>query len=548
MAKLSYYRPVASKITRFGVVPALYYLVFFILLTWPLVTNFSSKIFADSGDGFQNLWNFWWFGKALSHGQWPYFTTEIHSPYGTSLLGHTLSPLNCLLFNIFHLVVSRIQAFNLVVMFSFVSTGLTTFWLCYKVSRNYLAGLIGGFIFTFSSYHFAHAYGHINLIALEFIPLFLLFWYLLLKQPRILYALFAAISLWLVQLCDFSYVLFCVIAAAVLLAYQVAMGYRDFLKKGFWVPFLIFLGSALALVGPLAIMTVMANRADPFAVGHSAKFYSMDLFDPFVHGQIWKYSALTSWYWHKDRIGLVEASIYLPIGVWLLVLAAFGQMVKRKSGYLPWFLLLIVFYILALGPRLHFFGNTIEKSRLPYAAMTRFFPFLNIGGTPIRMMIIGTLAAAVLSSLVLAHYWKNLRQRSAYLLFSGLTILLAIESVPSTMPTTSPPLPAYVEALKALPAGGVIDDAEGNPSFHLYYQSLYNHPMAFGYISKLQTSTVAHDAEINAAILKGQADVLCNQYHLRYYAANLDKAGFNKALPVYKDPKIKIVDLCRREG
>ena len=77
------------------------------------------------------------------------------------------------------------QTFNFIVVFSFVIGGFTAFLLAHHLTKAYGGSLIAGFLFTFSNYHFAHAEGHLNLVSLEWIPLFVLCWHVLLNKPRL---------------------------------------------------------------------------------------------------------------------------------------------------------------------------------------------------------------------------------------------------------------------------------------------------------------------------------------------------------------------------
>ena len=148
--------------------PLLIYLFIFCLITYPLILMFSSHFFADAGDGLQNVWNMWWVNHALvENRQFPLYTTYLHFPHGTPLIAHTLNLFNGLLGVILLRFLTPIETFNFIVIFSFVLGAFTAFLLAYRICGSYWASLIGGFIFSFSNYHFAHAEGHLQLVSLE---------------------------------------------------------------------------------------------------------------------------------------------------------------------------------------------------------------------------------------------------------------------------------------------------------------------------------------------------------------------------------------------
>jgi hypothetical protein len=201
--------------------PLCFYFFFFVLFTYPLIFSFSSHFFADTGDGLQNVWNIWWINKAVTQlHQSPWWTNWLHYPYGTTLVAHTLNPINGFLSLLLLKFFTLVQAHNIIVIIAFVISGLTAFFLVFHLTNSYWPGIFGGFIFTFSNYHFTHAEGHLNLITLQWLPLFLLFWLLLLTKPTIGNGVFAAITLALVLLSDYYYFVYALLAAFALFIWQ----------------------------------------------------------------------------------------------------------------------------------------------------------------------------------------------------------------------------------------------------------------------------------------------------------------------------------------
>jgi hypothetical protein len=182
---------------RFGILPALFYLLCFAIFTFPLITTFSTHFWGDSVDASQSAWNLWWMKKALLDlHQSPWQTTLMYYPAGISLLPHDLNAANALIGVVLQSVFSIQQTYNLIVIAGFVLSGLTMYWLAYYLTASHPASLISGFMFTFSSYHFAHLIsGHLTVLALQGIPLFVLCWLWFLKQPSFRRAIITAVVL-----------------------------------------------------------------------------------------------------------------------------------------------------------------------------------------------------------------------------------------------------------------------------------------------------------------------------------------------------------------
>src|SRR5206468_12484888 len=129
----------------------------FVTLTWPSVTRFRTHWFADDFDGLQNVWNIWWVEHAITvlH-QNPWQTNYLHFPYGSSLLAHTLNPFNGFVAIVLSRVMSPVVVYNSLVTCGFVAGGVTAYLLAHYLTRAFVPSLLAGFIFTFSSFHFAH--------------------------------------------------------------------------------------------------------------------------------------------------------------------------------------------------------------------------------------------------------------------------------------------------------------------------------------------------------------------------------------------------------
>jgi small-conductance mechanosensitive channel len=117
--------------------------------------------------------------------------------------------------------------------------GICMYWFTYYLTKSFWGSILAGFIFTFSNYHFMDADQHLQLTALEWIPLFILLWYCLITRPNPAIAVGAAIGLWMVILCDYYYFFYCgVMAAFIFIWYAVINKNILFMvrKKTFPVP------------------------------------------------------------------------------------------------------------------------------------------------------------------------------------------------------------------------------------------------------------------------------------------------------------------------
>jgi hypothetical protein len=538
----------ARKAFRFVVIPAAAYLLVFCILSYPLITRFSTHFFADEGDGFTNVWNIWWIQKAVTElHQSPWRTTLLHFPQGTSLLGHTLNPFNGFLAIPLLKVFSLTQAFNICVLFAFVMGGLTAFWLAYYLSRSYAGGLAAGYVFTFCAYHFAHAAGHMQLVSLEWIPLFVLAWYVLMTRPSVRVGVGAALSLFLILLCDYYYFFYAVIAAVLVYGWK-AVRTRNVLfglGRASLAPFLGFIATTALTSGPLVASLISLNRRDPLAGAHPSSWFSLDLPALLIPGGRWRFAGWTRFYWSRLPGNINESSVQMGVAlVLLLILVWVGRKRVKMESLRLWYVMIATFVVLSLGPVLQVWGKTLPWARLPYALFEAAVPPLKLSGVPVRMMIMPMLAAGIILAAGFKDVFGASKSRRAFV--AVLLALMIFEFLPGPMPSTRVTPPAYVEALKNLPAGGGVIDRASNAPYALYYQILHGKPLAFGYIARVPRSVERTDARIEQLIAAREWGILGRSYHFRYIADSgppLESTSRGILRPVFDDGKDRIYEI-----
>jgi hypothetical protein len=577
------------------VFPAALYLIGFLLLTWPLATRFSSHYFTDQGDGPQNLWNLWWVDYALTHlHQSPLSTRLLHHPHGVDLIGHTMNPFNGLVGIPLARFLSPIQVHNTLVVFAFTAGGCTAAALCRRVCRHPLAALLGGWLFTFSSFHFAHAEGHLQLVSLEWLPLFVVWWKDLLDAPSRRRGVLAGLALFLVILCDYYYFFCCVLTGALMLAWHagklraewapevgawlragwarlrparrnesrrtadprgVVHFSRGTALAGRFLPGLAtFLLTVLLTSGPLALHLIAVSSRDPFAQGgHPPGLFSLDLFGAFIPGGHWRFSEQTAWFWKRLPGTIHESSVHLGLAALLLaVLASCSRDRRRAAGLGFWMLVLGVFWVISLGPKLQILGESDHGILLPYALLEVLFPPLKMSGVPIRFMVMATMAVAVLASEGLAQLHA---QRRVWLAVP-LALVAVFECLPSPMPATAIPVPEAIRMLTRLPGREAVLDLAGelcvgpsypSPSLALYYQTLHRRPLVYGYIARLPRSTKAQDNLIRRRVKDGQWGIAASRFGIRYLLAPADhpvetqRSGVRE---IHRDAELALYDLA----
>ena len=481
-------------------VPLLAYFASFVLLTYPLILRFQTHLFGDAGDALLGVWGMWWVDHAVRvlH-QSPWWTSYLYAPDGVSLLAHNLTPFNGFAGILLLRFLTLAEASNVMLVFGFVVGGLTAFWLAREVSGSYLGALAGGFTFTFSNYHFAHAQGHYMLVALEWVPLFALCWLRLTRAPSLGRALAAAGALCLVLLCDYYGFICCIFLGIILMVYEAAAR-RDawyLLRPPARVPALGFVVAALLLCGPLVVP--LLGAAPGLAGAHPAGEFSLDLLALFVPGGHWRYASLTQAYWSRLPGNIHESSVHVGLSsVAIAIYVWFGR--ARRPEVRRWFWALGVFFVLALGPVLHLGGHALGRPWLPYAWLARVVPALDLSGVPVRLVLAVPMCLAAIWAVGLASLTGTRGgRRWAVLLFA----LLCFELLPAPIPTTQIEVPPAYQALLRRPEPGALVDGTTAMPQQMWLQTLHHRPMAFGYVSRVPPYLELQSREI-AALVEGQ--------------------------------------------
>ena len=437
------------------------YLVLTLIMTFPLVTEFSTAIPGDGFDGWQNYWNLWWVKKALLDlGTNPFFCDYVYYPTGASLYFHTLNIFNGLLTVPVQALFGWTVAYNFAVVFSFVVGGYGTYLLVYWLGvgsssrpsscsgqgslQGRLAAFVAGLVFTFSPYHFAHLLGHMQLISLEWLPFYVLFTVKALNPvighgtaraniaspsrsriglgvatlvtqvserlnsllqnnyPWLIHSCLAAVFLVLAFLCEWGY--YVMYLAIFTLLYT---GYVTWKERRVWEPvaragliWLLFIVLASPILVPMAIeaMNTTEYLTPPFEQSLALSADLLAFFTPHEMHPLWGDWART---W-SERFTTTTSERMIFAGYVPLALGALALWkCRQRAGF--WALSLLVFFLLALGPVLHVGGQSVSvlgiAVPLPYIVLYRLLPFVRLSRSISRFDVMVMLSLAVLVGL-----------------------------------------------------------------------------------------------------------------------------------------------------
>ncbi len=534
-----------SFIFKFILFPPILYFIIFVIFTFPAIFSFSTSLFADTGDGLQNIWNIWWINKAVTELHTSIWKTAfIHFPYGTTLIGHTLNPFNGMIGIILLKFMPIFQTYNFILIFTFIMGAVSAFILSFYIGRSYWGAILGGFIFSFGSFHFAHAEGHLQTVSLEWIPLFILLWIMFLKKPSIILALGSSLFLYLNLLSDYYFFFYCVITSIIIYIF-ISLRKKDvffIIKIKYLFPLIIFIVVTFITSGTIISSLILQTIKDPLLGSHPAEMFSTDLLSVIIPGGHWRFGNLTYAFWSKLPGNIHESSVSVGLSVILFIIFVFikrENLVNKNIGL--WYFILLFFFILSLGPVIHIWGREIPYVFMPYSIAQKILPFLSLSGMPVRMMVMVNLASAVLCAMGVGLIRKI--NKFGLWLIVAIVIFMIVEYLPRALTITGITIPPYVRFLASVKNNSGILDMVEDKNMKLYYQTIHRKPIAFGYISRYPQSVLISDYYILSLLNDGRFDDLCHKYGLKYLVVNNKERILGNYKPVYNDQDIAIYDL-----
>ncbi len=161
-----------------------------IIFTWPLLLDITSQSLASPPylksyatsvdiDRDQFIWDLWWVKKALVDFRVnPYHTGYLYYPYGVDLYLQSLTPVNGVLATFFQGWLGWLGAFNVVCLIIFVWCGHSAYLLADYLFQNKVAAFVAGLFYTLAPQHYFNLHlAQLNVITIQFLPLYLLFFF-----------------------------------------------------------------------------------------------------------------------------------------------------------------------------------------------------------------------------------------------------------------------------------------------------------------------------------------------------------------------------------
>lgn len=449
-----------------------------------IIPLFGDHVIGQAHDNLKYIWTMWWGNLALRDPAASfYFSHALFYPEGANLLYNDYSWYNLILSLVLKPFLSYAAIYNTLTLHSFVLAGLGAFALARHLTQNSLASLLAGAIYAFNPSHQAHAALHMNIGAIQFIPWFALYLLKSLPQGRWPQAWAAGGFLLLNAMCDWYYLIFCLLLMAMGYAY---LALRDgrLLLPGALARLGLMVGLTFLALSPWVVPMMLAALRDPgvYMGGHFD--YVSDLAGLFIPTNLQWISGLTPGFLRAANLAFtgnpVETASYLGLVNLALVVYAARRLPGRAAPYL---LGLLCALLLAMGPLLHLWGRTLPVA-LPWLALVK-LPFVSNVRNPGRFMAVAYMFLAVIAALSLDH-WLRPRGRSwrakLAVCLLGLAVLAEFHC-PSSRATPLAMPRVYEHLSQEAQPYGVLDlpgGAQSHKHHYMVYATFHGRPIVQG--------------------------------------------------------------------
>jgi hypothetical protein len=254
----------------------------------------------------------------------------------------------------------------------------------------------------FCPYHFAHHFGHLNLLAIEWIPFYALFLIKMVKESKLRNAIYAAIFLVLASLCDFNYMVYLLAFTVLYFGNVIVVSKphemaRDVTKRAA-ISFAVFSIMIFPFAYPM-LKELAISRSNYMYAGGS-EIYSADLLAFVIPSEFHPlFGSVVKPIYHHFTGNVAEYTVFAGYTVLLLSLVALLK-TRTKEVYF-WGACALIFSILSLGPTLHV-GGVITGMPLPFKLLVH-VPVIGMARVPSRWDVLVMLSLAVLAGYGLRH-------------------------------------------------------------------------------------------------------------------------------------------------
>lgn len=404
------------------------FLVLGIMYTYPAIAHFHSAVIGDGGDSPGMLWQLAWVRGWLEGVHPLYYTHAVLFPFGANLAWSALDLPLTIPGAAFIPWFGLVGTYNILVWVALALNAWTASLLCYRITRNFFASIIGGAVFGFSAYTLGQTLSHLNLVTSFGLPLVVIAWLQIADSPLptrrniLRNGIFLGFAVAVATYSTYDYGIYAL--ELLLLLLLLTKKWSGSQWKSLFTAAITFLVIMAPTLAALLIGQGAVAPAGKFLPGLHTPFV-VDLFGYFSPSPI--NTILGSRVWSGIPFTLSPNFGEGPPFLGYLPLISLGyQWWKRRLALSkPWFIVMWVFAVLSLGPLLHI--NGVASGVLLPEWVLQAIPFINVT-LPSRFAVIVMLMAAIISAQALENFFSTLDSGLARSVAASIGVALIVVS------------------------------------------------------------------------------------------------------------------------
>ncbi len=524
------------------VLPLILYLIITILMVaLPTGIDISKQYF---GLNENVLWSnyFWWFDYSTTH----LFVNPLHNSYLFYPLGvdmvDCIFPL-ALFIPVTH-VFNSVISYNLYVLSSFILAGYGMYLLANNLFKDKYIAFFSGLVFAFFPFHFGSALGHLHTFSIMWIPFFVLFFLKVFEDPTLYNSVISGIFFAINALTSWTIA----VMLMVFILIFIIINLRIIFQKKYLIPFFVFSGVSLLLMSPGLFFIAKNYLHNPYMVTPFNSFvvFSADILAFIIPSPYHPLFGSLSNTIYSHFSGNYSENIMF-IGYSVLILSVFGFIKNRNTIIFRIFAIsFFVFFILSLGPYLHFngiweFTGLNLKIMLP-GLITYYLPVFDMIRVPSRYDIMVMFCLAIIAGFGLQAIINKFNIKSTKkTIFIFLITLIILFEYSAVMPIQNvKSIPDFYSNISQEHQYSIVeipiirsnlDNPRGeNTLVHYYeYQKVHNGKLLGGYFNRINPiyAKFALDDPVISILYSGNYDIISNgvnnpicylqkEYNVRY--------------------------------
>lgn len=360
----------------------LFYLLITAIFLRPVLVHFFDYA-SGTGDTYEYVWRLWWFKHTLiDTGQSPWFVPFVYYPFGYLLAYSEVTPDNTIFGLPFTLLFGEFSAHNALLFINILLPAFATFLLARMLTGSFWAALLAGILFGFSPYRRGQ-YFHLNSLTVQWFPLVFLFLERFLATGRRKYAFAGGVVFGLNALASWYFLLAGSILGLAWLAGR-ARPWSAYLKqRKLWLGSVILTATATVLIMPFLPPLLETGRdSDTQPPLGNVNFWSASptdyllpnpfhpLWGPFIEEKVIPLATLidkesptqadfeAGRFFPNSNLNIAFEFLVSP-GLVALLFALYGLRWTPAKLTRPWLYLVMVAFVLSLGPTLHLAGRQV---------------------------------------------------------------------------------------------------------------------------------------------------------------------------------------------